>query len=130
MADPQERHNWLGPYIPQGSVIREVVQQLRLAYALLADARVPLWPKLIPAAALAYLLLPVDLVPDLLVGLGQLDDVAILMLGLRTFFEFAPPAVVHEHLRRLSSGAGGEAAPPPASGEVVDGTFTVKSQDE
>ncbi len=123
MADPQERHNLLGPYIPQGSVVREVLQQLRLAWALLRDPRVPVWPKLIPAAALAYLLLPLDVIPDVVVGLGQLDDLAVLMLGLRTFFDFAPPAVVHEHLQRLTAGA---ARTPPATGEVVDGTFTVK----
>lgn len=125
MAEPQERHNLLGPYIPQGSVVRELIQQLRLAYALLVDARVPAWTKLIPLAGAAYLLLPVDLIPDMLVGLGQLDDVAILMLGLRTFFDFAPPAVVHEHLQRLTAGPRREAS---ADGDVVDGTFTVQDE--
>ena len=33
--------------------------------------------------------------------MGQLDDLAILLFGLRMFFEFAPPNVVEEHLKRL-----------------------------
>jgi uncharacterized membrane protein YkvA (DUF1232 family) len=131
MADAQEKRNLLGPYIPQGNVIREVVQQVKLAYNLVLDARVPWLTKLIPVAALAYLFMPIDVLPDLALGLGQLDDLAILMLGLRTFFEFSPPEVVHEHLRRLVEGARWDVtAAPPAAGdkpkpddEVVEGTF-------
>lgn len=127
MADNSEHRNWLGPYIPQGSVIREVIQQARLAFALLRDPRVPLWTKLIPAAAAAYLLMPLDVVPDILIGLGQLDDLAVLMLGLRTFFEFAPPAVVHEHLQKLVPGSGWTVTPAADSGgEIVDGTVQSK----
>ena len=96
MAD--EKKNWLGPYVPQGNLIREVVQQAKLAYNLILDPRVHPIVKLIPIAAVAYLFMPADLVPDILPIVGQADDVAILMIGLRFFFEFSPPEVVHEHL--------------------------------
>ncbi len=127
MADSQEKRNFLGPYIPQGNLIREVVQQVKLAYNLLLDPRVPTLTKLIPVAALAYLFMPIDVLPDIALGLGQLDDLAVLMLGLRTFFEFAPAGVVHEHLQRLAEAAQWSVAEPPANrpaadGDVVDGS--------
>lgn len=128
MPEPAERRNWLGPYVPAGNLLRDLIQQLRLAYALLWDRRVPAWTKLIPVAALAYLLLPLDVIPDFAPVLGQLDDLAVVMLGLRTFLDLAPPAVVHEHLLALAAPAARAPAPAADSGparpdeDVVDGT--------
>ena len=97
----EEKHNWLGPYIPEGSFLRELIQQAKLAYALLLDPRVHPLTKLIPLFAVGYLLLPTDIIPDVIPILGQMDDVVVVMLGLRLFFEFAPQMVVQEHLQRL-----------------------------
>jgi uncharacterized membrane protein YkvA (DUF1232 family) len=58
---------------------------------------------LIPPAALAYLLFPIDLIPDVALGLGQLDDVAVLLIGVKLFIELAPPDVVREHLTALGA---------------------------
>jgi uncharacterized membrane protein YkvA (DUF1232 family) len=102
----EQRENWLGPYIPQGNFIREIIQQAKLAYNLIMDPRVHPVTKLIPLVALGYVLLPVDLAPDIVPLLGQLDDAAVLIFGLRMFFEFAPPGVVEEHLRRLADRIG------------------------
>jgi len=134
----EEKKNWLGPYIPEGSWIREIVQQVKLAYSLMLDRRVHPVTKIIPLAALAYLFMPVDVVPDVMPLVGQLDDLAIVMFGLRFFFEFSPPEVVHEHLKRLAQTAQGSwkvvddkpAAPAAgASGEVVDGSYRVEDDD-
>jgi uncharacterized membrane protein YkvA (DUF1232 family) len=125
-----QKENWIGPYIPQGNFIRDLIQQAKLAYNLMLDPRVHPVTKLIPIAAIAYVLLPVDVSPDFVPLLGQIDDLAVLLFGLRLFFEFAPPGVVEEHLRRLvatirrgdwtvvEETPGGSATPP--SGEVVD----------
>lgn len=128
----EEKRNLLGPYIPEGSFIREMVQQIKLVYNLLLDQRVPALTKLIPLASVVYLFSPVDLLPDLALGLGQLDDLAVVMLGLRFFLELAPPEVVREHLKRLSQAghwtvtdspsAGGESA-KKADDDVVDGNY-------
>ena len=126
----EEKHNWLGPYIPEGSFFREVIQQIKLAYYLMLDPRVHPLIKLIPIFAAGYLLLPTDVIPDVIPVLGQLDDVVVLMLGLRLFFEFAPPSVVQEHLSRLVERVRGDwsvmddappsGEPPSGAGEVVD----------
>ena len=59
--------------------------------------------KLIPPAALGYVLFPVDIIPDVALGLGQLDDIAVLLLGIKLFIELAPPDVVREHLVALGA---------------------------
>jgi len=74
---------------------------VRLCARLLADARVPIGPKLLLACAIAYLIAPVDLVPDFLVPLvGELDDVAVLWLASLALVRLSPPAVVAEHRLR------------------------------
>lgn len=61
------------------------------AWRLLRDPRTPTAFKLIPALGLLYVLFPLDLVPDLIPGAGQLDDVAILLIALRLFLQLAGP---------------------------------------
>lgn len=98
--------------------------QLRLAWRLFRDGRVPLWSKiLIPAAALAYVIFPMDFLPDLIPVLGEMDDLALALLGLQAFISLSPKNLVEEHLRRLRTGAG---ATPP-DGDVIDGEFKVHS---
>jgi uncharacterized membrane protein YkvA (DUF1232 family) len=142
----EQKKNWLGPYIPEGNVLREIVQQVKLVYHLMLDPRVHPLAKLIPIAAVAYVLSPVDLVADVIPVLGQLDDAAIVMLGLRMFFEVSPPDVVREYLKRLVRPVtdsewkvmetAEEATPPqaPAAGppEVIEGRFKApdESQDQ
>ena len=42
----------------------------------------PMWMFLIVAIVMAaYMILPIDLIPDFITGLGQIDDVAILGTG-------------------------------------------------
>jgi uncharacterized membrane protein YkvA (DUF1232 family) len=74
---------------------------IRLHARLLRDARVAPWTKALPVAAVAYVVLPFDLVPDSLPLLGQLDDVAVLMGAARWFLRLCPRAVVGEHARTL-----------------------------
>ncbi len=83
---------------------RQLLEQLRLSWALLTDGRVPVVYKVIPIAAIAYVVSPIDLVPDVIPILGQLDDLGLLMLALSTFNSLAPADVVAEHLSRLRSG--------------------------
>ncbi len=82
--------------------LKDFLRQLQLTWRLLWDGRVPLWTKVIPPAVLAYVISPVDLLPDFPpMGLNQLDDLAVVLLGVRLFIELAPPDVVREHLEAL-----------------------------
>jgi uncharacterized membrane protein YkvA (DUF1232 family) len=83
--------------------VQDVVRQARLTWRLFWDRRVPWWTKLVPPIALAYVLFPIDILPDALIGLGQLDDIAVLLIGAKLFIELSPPDVVREHLRALGA---------------------------
>jgi len=47
-------------------------------------------------AALAYIVSPVDLVPDFIPGLGQIDDLVVLSLGLCVAIRLISPEVWEE----------------------------------
>jgi len=113
----------------------EAIVQARLVWRLLWDARVP-WPtKLLVPATLGYILFLIDLIPDVFLGLGQLDDLAILLLGMRLFVSACPAAVVEEHLAGLRGQVRSDHAasrPPSPStggdagqGPVIDASFRV-----
>lgn len=80
---------------------REVWQQARLVYYLLRDPEVPFYLKLVPFVAVLYLLWPVDFLPDVFIGLGQLDDLTALLVGAKVFIEMTPPHVVARYMEQI-----------------------------
>ena len=82
-------------------VISELARNARLAWHVFGDKRVSVLVKAIIPATLLYLLSPIDIVPDALLGLGQLDDLTVLVLGVKLFLDLAPAAVVKEHLANI-----------------------------
>ncbi|KIX14780.1 YkvA family protein [Dethiosulfatarculus sandiegensis] len=76
---------------------------LRLYWGLLRDGRVGLWSKLPVGLALAYLILPTDLIPDFFLAIGFADDALILVLSLLNLLRTSPPEVVEEHLRHITT---------------------------
>jgi len=99
--------------------LREFFYQFELAWKLVWDDRVPLLTKLVPLTTLLYLLMPFDFIPDTFLGLGQVDDIAILLIGLRMFISLCPPAIVAEYDLPASAQDAAEAWQPPG-GEIVD----------
>jgi uncharacterized membrane protein YkvA (DUF1232 family) len=77
---------------------------LKLFWRLLKDRRVPLWPKLLLTLVLAYVIVPVDLLPDFLAALGQVDDLLVVFLGLQAFVRFCPQQIVREHVQAIAAG--------------------------
>ncbi|MGC8779850.1 MAG: YkvA family protein [Anaerolineae bacterium] len=83
-------------------LLAEIVRNAQLAWRLLWDPRVPLSTKLIlPGIMGLYLLSPIDALPDVLLPLGQLDDIVVLLLGMGLFIELCPPDIVAEHRAAL-----------------------------
>jgi uncharacterized membrane protein YkvA (DUF1232 family) len=107
--------------------LKEAVRQLRLAWRLFLDRRVPLWTKIVPPVALAYVLSPIDILSDIPpMGLNQLDDIAVLLLGIKLFIELAPPDVVREHLRELGAQVEEWRVVDESEPTVVEGRYSVK----
>jgi uncharacterized membrane protein YkvA (DUF1232 family) len=79
---------------------------LRLGLRLLRDPRVSSVVKgIVPVVAALYVLSPVDLIPDFLLGLGEIDDLGVIGLAIAATVmlleRFAPADVVDEHLARM-----------------------------
>ncbi|MEJ2734299.1 MAG: DUF1232 domain-containing protein [Anaerolineae bacterium] len=104
-----------------------LIKQARLAWRLLKDERVPGWVKLIPTAALIYFLSPIDLIPDLaLPGLGEVDDIMMILIALKMFLDLSPPNIVREHLEDLFGGRrGARPAGDPSADQTIDATYRV-----
>src|ERR1041384_1774501 len=76
---------------------------VKLCARLVKDPRVSLKPKLILAAAFLYLVIPFDLLPDFMPGIGQLDDLIVILLAAKTFLKLCPPDVLRAHMQALQS---------------------------
>jgi len=105
-------------------------------WRLLRDPNVSTWLKMIPPATLLYLLFPIDFLPDPVLGLGQLDDIAIILLGVKLFIELCPQEIVRHHLREMSSVSGAyrvlDEEPPqePSPSGYIEAPYRVIGEDE
>lgn len=79
--------------------IRQIPSYLRLLAGLLVDRRVGSLDKLLVGAAIAYILAPVDLLPDFVPFLGEVDDVFLLVTALQRLIGNAGRRVLVDHWR-------------------------------
>jgi uncharacterized membrane protein YkvA (DUF1232 family) len=114
-------------------ILADIIRQARLAWRLMFDPRVSLWLKTIVPASLVYLVSPIDFMPDVIPGLGQLDDLALLVLGVKLFIELCPPEIVREHLQELLGEANWRVEPnpstPPPPPKIVDAPYEIKNDE-
>lgn len=108
-------------------VLTQFVRTLRLVWRLLNDSRVSILPKLIIPAAAIYVISPIDLIPDVILGLGQLDDIGVATLAIALFIEFCPHNIVDEHRRAIAAEAGTGST---REEDVIDGTYREVKDDE
>lgn len=97
---PRTRRGRLGRRGARRSVlhaIRLIPAYLRLLAGLLGDRRVSALDKLLVAGAIAYVVMPIDLIPDFIPFLGQVDDVYFLMLALGRLLSRAGEDVLVDH---------------------------------
>jgi uncharacterized membrane protein YkvA (DUF1232 family) len=73
----------------------------RLVTTLLRDARIPRARKALLAVAAAYVVSPIDVLPDAVPLIGAIDDVIVLVLALELFFDGLPHQVLDEVLADL-----------------------------
>ena len=68
------------------------------------DDRIPRRAKVEAALAAGYLVMPIDLIPDFIPGIGQLDDIAIVGWAVRRLMLGAGEGVLREHWRGTDRG--------------------------
>jgi uncharacterized membrane protein YkvA (DUF1232 family) len=72
-----------------------------LAKSLMTDNRIPPPVRLIVLLLVLYLALPLDLVPDFIPVVGQLDDILVVVIGIALLVRFIPGKVLDQHLSDL-----------------------------
>jgi uncharacterized membrane protein YkvA (DUF1232 family) len=77
--------------------IRQLPNYVRMLFGLLTDRRVATIDKVLVGAAIAYILTPVDLIPDFIPFLGEVDDVFLLVTALQRLIANAGRSVVLQY---------------------------------
>jgi uncharacterized membrane protein YkvA (DUF1232 family) len=78
---------------------RSIRRDVRAVYLASRDPRTPWYAKALAIGVAAYALSPIDLIPDFIPILGQLDEAIILPLGIWLVVRMIPPEVMAEHRR-------------------------------
>jgi len=78
------------------TAVKRVRHEVRVWSLVLKDPRTPRVSKWLLGAALVYLASPVDLIPDFIPVLGQLDDLVVVRGLVRLAMRFIPREVVAE----------------------------------
>lgn len=92
---------------------------LTALWLLLKDPRTPRVAKVVAGLVVAYALSPIDLIPDFIPVLGQLDDIILIPLGVALAVKLVPPALWQEMLQRAAKRQG--QLPPMVWGLVLIG---------
>ena len=89
------------------TLARRLRQELAFYRALHAHPQTPALAKVLLWLALAYLVLPFDLIPDFIPVIGQLDELVIIPLLLHLALKLTPDAV-RQACREQVSAAGSQ----------------------
>ena len=91
-------------YVQLARLVWRLPTYARVVWGLMRDPRTPLPLKGLLAAGLAYVVMPLDLIPDAIPIIGQADDITVLLLVLDLFIANAPEAVREEQIARARNG--------------------------
>jgi uncharacterized membrane protein YkvA (DUF1232 family) len=102
-ATRQQAHGSSGPAPRTGAkrtvlhYIRQLPNYVRLLGGLVMDRRVALTDKVLVMGAIAYIVMPIDLIPDFIPFFGEIDDMFLLVLALQRLVANAGRTVLLEH---------------------------------
>lgn len=84
-----------------GAVAREAILMIpnivKLLGRIARDPRVSVRRKTFAVAAMIYVVSPIDLIPDFIAGIGQLDDLIIVAIALNHLIDGAGRNIIEEH---------------------------------
>lgn len=83
--------------------VRKLKQESVPIYHALFDPRTPLSAKIVAALTVAYLLSPIDLIPDFIPVLGLLDDLILVPLLIKATLSLIPEYVIEDIKAKMDS---------------------------
>lgn len=89
--------------VSRHSVWKTIKRQVVLMARLMRDNRVPIWMRLIPIVGMVYLISPIELLPDVMLPFGFLDDFVVIVICLTLFMAIVPKPIVDDHLSWLDA---------------------------
>lgn len=81
-----------------------------ILYVLLSDKKIPPKIRMTVIAALGYLIVPSDMIPDILPVLGFSDDAAFIAYAVSQASEYITPEILDKSFNRLAQLVGNEKA--------------------
>ena len=79
------------------SLLMFIPNMVLLCGRLLTDSRVPKTEKALVAGAILYAIVPLDLIPDVIPFVGQIDDAYLIAITLLRLIDRTDPKIVREH---------------------------------
>jgi uncharacterized membrane protein YkvA (DUF1232 family) len=77
-----------------GNRLRDLQREGLVLSFIARDARVPWYSKLVALVSVGYIFSPVQLIPDWIPGIGFLDDLLVVSLGIKLALKMTPPDVL------------------------------------
>jgi uncharacterized membrane protein YkvA (DUF1232 family) len=105
----------------RAGLLRSAWSDVRLAARLAREPRVPWLTKMLPLLAVLYVVSPLDIAPDILPGLGQLDDIGVVLIALKLFLRLCPAWCVAFHREESLKGRPYSPASPHA--DIIEAEF-------
>jgi uncharacterized membrane protein YkvA (DUF1232 family) len=108
-------------WLARPGLLRTLLSDARLAFRLVREPLVPMLVKALPLAALLYVISPLDVLPDVIPVVGQLDDLGIILIALKAFLKLSPAAAAAFHKEAIARGR--KFSPMAPTDYVIDAEF-------
>lgn len=94
--------------------IGQLYAQLRTILRAMAHPQVPWYVKLFCGSAVLYVASPIQIIPNFIPIIGQMDDVLVIGLSIKLLKRFVPPSVLEEcqNASRMSGNSEALSGPP------------------
>src|SRR5262245_11112229 len=89
--------------------------KLNLALAMMTDPDIPVRARILPPLLILYLSMPIDVIPDFIPVLGQIDDIVVVAVGLGLMLRSVPVRLLESRIAAL------EQAHSISSRRTIDG---------
>jgi uncharacterized membrane protein YkvA (DUF1232 family) len=96
--------SWIHQQLAKGNDgLQFVMRETRIMMLLLKHPSVR-WPaKFVAACSVGYIFSPIQLIPSFIPVIGQLDDLAVLIIGMKCLRRLTPPSVLAECESKVTS---------------------------